>query len=176
MSRRALIAFGAWLAITSACPDAWAAAVASPVASTVTGPVILTVTGLDPAQFADGRAEFDLTSLAAMGPVQITTSSIWTDGKHTYTGVPLKSLARSLHLDSQTVSLHAINDYTAEIPLSEAEDAAPILAYLMDGAPMSVRDKGPIWVIYPYDANASYRSDTTFARSVWQLDRIDVLR
>ena len=41
---------------------------------------------------------------------------------------------------------------------------------------MSVREKGPIWVIYPYDHDADYRTDTIFSRSIWQLDRIDVLR
>lgn len=186
MMRRAFVELAAWFALATVLPAAGSAAVAGTAGTaqpqTVAasgedgGPVILTVTGLDPKRFAQGNATFDLKSLEALGPVQVATSTIWTEGKHTFTGVPLKALARSLQLDKETVSLHALNDYAAEMPLSEAEDAAPILAYMMDGAPMSVRDKGPIWVIYPYDADASYRSDTAFARSVWQLDRIDVLR
>ena len=41
---------------------------------------------------------------------------------------------------------------------------------------MSVRDKGPVWVLYPFDAGAEYRTDLIYERSIWQLDRIDVLR
>ena len=51
----------------------------------------------------------------------------------------------------------------------------PILAYLNDGEEMPVRDKGPLWVVYPYDLNASYQSEVIYSRSIWQLDRIVVV-
>jgi len=179
----------------------------------LSGPVILTATGLDPAIFPGGRAEFDLPMLKALGAETITTTSIWTEGAHAYTGVPLARMMAYLHATDARFSLHALNDYVIELPAtaeaaeapragttqtpaensSAAGDAAvdatvtataprtesdtvPILAYAMDGAPMLVRDKGPIWVIYPYDEGARYRTDTVYARSVWHLDRIDVLR
>lgn len=68
----------------------------------------------------------------------------------------------------------AINDYSVEIPISDAVEGGPILAYKSDGAYMSRRDKGPIWLIYPYDQNADYRSETIYSRSIWQLDRLNV--
>jgi hypothetical protein len=40
---------------------------------------------------------------------------------------------------------------------------------------MSVRDKGPLWVIYPYDAVPEYKSERIYARSIWQLVSIEVL-
>ena len=141
-----------------------------------TGPVILTVTGLDTAEFPGGTFAFDLESLALLGVMQFATTSIWTDGSHVYTGLLLKNLTRALKIEGAVLRLHALNDYAVEFPEQAATDEAPILAYQMDGQPMSVRDKGPIWVIYPYDAGPEYRTDTTFSRSIWQLDRIDVLR
>lgn len=140
------------------------------------GPVLLTVTGLDPATHPGGKAEFDLPMLKALGAEKITTTSIWTDGAHEFTGVPLQTLEQYLGIDAATLSLHALNDYVVQMPAAEVEPDAPILAYMMDGVTMPVRDKGPIWIIYPYDAAARYRTDTFFSRSVWQLDRIDVLR
>lgn len=142
----------------------------------LTGPVILTVTGLDPAEFPGGSVALDLGRLEAIGTDEIETSSIWTDGKHRYTGVMLRDLVDFLGIGASNLRLHALNDYAVEFPVAEATDAAPILAYQMDGATMSVRDKGPVWVMYPFDAGAEYRTDTNFSRSVWQLDRIDVLR
>lgn len=200
MARRVVFALAAWVAIAthgfaggSSTATTGPGSLATPAVSApvhvqvpthnagqtrtkVSGVVILTVTGLDPKAFPGGTVAFDRKTLEVMGPVKIVTSTIWTDGQHTFTGVPLKSLARALNLTSETVSLHGLNDYAVEMPLSEAEDDAPILAYLMDGVPMSVRDKGPIWIVYPYDKDPAYRSETAFARSVWQLDRIDVLR
>ena len=59
--------------------------------------------------------------------------------------------------------------------LAELEDDVPIIAYEMNGKPMSRREKGPLWIVYPYDSAAKYRTELAHARSVWQLDRLDVL-
>jgi hypothetical protein len=136
---------------------------------------ILTVIGLNENTFSHGQVEFTLEQLQGMEPSQITTSSIWTEGPHRFTGVMLRTLIEELQIEGQTLRLHALNDYTADLPISETTAEAPMLAYLIDGAPMPVRDKGPIWVIYPYDSSEAFRSIETFDRSVWQLDRIEVL-
>jgi hypothetical protein len=141
----------------------------------VTGPVILTVTGLDPAEYPDGVIKLDVGRLAAIGRDEIVTSTIWTDGPHRFSGVMLRDLVDYLAIEAGTLRLHALNDYAVEFPTEEATDDAPILAYEMDGLAMSVREKGPIWVLYPFDDGPEYRTDTTFSRSIWQLDRIDVL-
>jgi hypothetical protein len=140
------------------------------------GPTILTVTGLDPVHHPGGQVAFDLAMLKALPQATISTSSIWTDGLHDFTGVPLAALASFLQLSDVNLRLHALNDYSVDMPLSETEAEVPILAYQIDGALMPVRDKGPIWIIYPFDESAEYRTDTIYSRSVWQLDRIEVLR
>ena len=45
----------------------------------------------------------------------------------------------------------------------------------MNGDVMLVRNKGPLWVVYPYDENPEYRSEVIYSRSIWQLDRIEVI-
>jgi hypothetical protein len=152
---------------------AWVRAESS---GTPVGPVILTVVGLDTGSFPGGEVAFDVDMLRALGEVEMTTSTIWTDGANVYTGISLKTLAAALEIENDLLKLHALNDYAIEFPASEAYDDGPILAYLTDGAQMSVRDKGPIWLIYPFDSNSEYRTDTAFSRSIWQLDRIEVLR
>ncbi len=143
---------------------------------TPVGPVILTVVGLDTETFPGGEVAFDVDMLRALGEVEMTTSTLWTDGAHVYTGVSLKTLVGVLGIEADLLKLHALNEYAVEFPVSEAYDDGPILAYLTDGAQMSVRDKGPIWLIYPFDAEVKYRTDIAYSRSIWQLDRIEVLR
>ena len=141
----------------------------------LTGPVILTVTGLAPEDFPGGLVELDKERLAVIGTGEIETTSIWTQGKHRFKGVMLRDLVDFLKIKAKVLRLHALNDYAVEIPTDETTADAPILAFEMDGEVMSVRDKGPIWVLYPFDDGPEYRTDTTFSRSVWQLDRIDAL-
>ncbi len=160
----------------------WAAALA-PVSAAETlpdleGAVILTVSGLDSQEFPDGMMEFDEGRLRALGAEVLRTSTVWTEGVHEFTGVTLKDLVRYLGLDRASGSLRAValNDYAVDIPLDPEAIEGPLLAYEMDGRPMPVRDKGPLWIIYPFDANPEYRSEVNYTRSIWQLTRIEVHR
>jgi hypothetical protein len=114
--------------------------------------------------------------LAELGAETFETTTIWTEGVHSFTGVPLQTLTALLGVTEGQILATAINDYTVEIPVSDAVENGPIIAYLMDGEEMSVRDKGPLWIVYPYDSNADYRTEVVFSRSIWQLDRIEVVK
>lgn len=140
------------------------------------GDAILTLSG-DVASTNVGDAlVLDLAMLAGLGSVTIETSTIWTEGVNSFEGVPLKTLTDLVGVEDGLLRASAINDYTIEIPVSDAVEGGPIVAYLLNGEGMSVRDKGPLWIIYPYDQNADYRSEVTYTRSIWQLERIEVVR
>jgi hypothetical protein len=48
----------------------------------------------------------------------------------------------------------ALDDYQAKIPFSDATDYDVILAHQMDGKTLTPKDKGPLFVVYPYDSKA----------------------
>ena len=149
-------------------------ALAAPELPQLVGTVILTVDGLDPAAFPGGEVQFDIARLQALGETDLKTSTIWTDGVHDFTGVRMKDMLDYLGLTAGTFKAVALNDYTVEIPVSDATADGPILAYDMDGQPMSVRDKGPLWIVYPFDAKPEYRSEVIYTRAIWQLERFEV--
>lgn len=132
-------------------------------------PVILTIGGLGE------KIELTLADLQEMGAASFETSTIWSEGVLHFTGVPLKNLLDRLEVTDGRLLARAINDYAVEIPVSDGVDGGPIIAYMMNGEEMSVRNKGPLWLVYPYDLNPEYRSEVIYSRSIWQLDRIDVL-
>ena len=68
----------------------------------------------------------------------------------------------------------ALNDYAVDIPVADAVEGGPIVAYEIDGKALPIRNRGPLWIVYPYDARADYRSEVVYARSIWQLDRLDI--
>ncbi|WP_372530086.1 oxidoreductase [Hyphomonas atlantica] len=121
-------------------------------------------------------AAFDRAMLEELGGDIIVTSTIWTHGVLEFEGVRLSKLAELLGIESGVFVGFAINDYSVEIPVSDAFDYQPIIAYKRDGKFMSVRDKGPLWIIYPYDLDPATNTELIFSRSIWQLDRLVVER
>ncbi|WP_253913107.1 molybdopterin-dependent oxidoreductase [Pseudoruegeria sp. HB172150] len=138
------------------------------------GHVILTITGAI-AETNDGDAAvFDLSMLEALEAVTFETSTIWTEGIQSFTGVPLATLMEAVGAEGDVLNATAINDYSVEIPREDWVEDGPIVAYLNNGETMSVRDKGPLWVVYPYDSSSDYQTELIYSRSIWQLDRIVV--
>ena len=117
----------------------------------------------------------DLRELDQLEQVSFSTTTIWTDGEIAFSGVPLKALLEHVGAEGSSIELIALNDYAVSMPISELEDEYPIVATRMDGKTMSVRDKGPYWVVFPYDADPKYRTETMFSRSIWQLNRLRVI-
>lgn len=139
-----------------------------------TGPVVLTVTG-NIALTNDGdTAIFDLAMLDALSQHSTTTITPWYEGEQTFSGTIIADLLESLGAEGQSLTVTAINDYAAEIPLADFANDKVILASRINGGLLSVRDRGPLFVIYPFDQNASLYNEVYFGRSVWQVKSITV--
>lgn len=135
------------------------------------GPVILTVTG----ELGDRtRLEFDLAMLQAMPVSTIQTSTPWTDGVQTFSGVALADFLDAIGVASGSLHCLALNQYSVEIPVEDATMYQPIIAYLREGQPMTRRNKGPLWVVYPFDSSVSVRHEHINSRSIWHLTEIEV--
>jgi hypothetical protein len=48
------------------------------------------------------------------------------------------------------VGAFALNEYQQTIPISDFASYDVLLAFRMNGRPMRLRDKGPIWIVYPW--------------------------
>jgi len=138
------------------------------------GEVILKIGGDIGTGNQKGEAWFDLEMLKSLPAREITTSSIWYEGTRTFVGVPLDILLDAINADGTTLKAVAVNAYAVTIPIDEGLSDGPILAYLMDGMEMPLRDKGPLWVVYPYDSDAKFRNEIIYGRSIWQLERLEV--
>lgn len=138
------------------------------------GTPVLTVTGLLPVTNAQGTAVFDIAMLRELPQAEVRTTTPWTVGEATYRGTPLSALVERLGIRSGTLFAQAINDFSATIPLNDSRNDRAIIAYEINDEEIPVRGKGPLWLIYPFDSDDGLRSEAIYARSVWQLDRIEV--
>ncbi|MGG7645056.1 hypothetical protein ACQ5SP_09655 [Rhodovulum sp. YNF3179] len=132
---------------------------------------LLTITAADGAA---GAADLTRADLVALRQVTFETGTIWTEEPRSFTGPPLSAVLDAAGAAGGEIRLVALNDYAISIPMSEIGADYPIVAHEIDGAPFPVRQKGPLWVVYPYDQDPAYQSEVVYGRSIWQLREITV--
>lgn len=163
----ALFAFAA--ALATALPAVHAADLDRPH-----GKVVLTVAGAITTTNGDGVARFDMAMLDALPQRVTATNTPWTKEKTRFSGPLVTALLDRVGAKGATLKITALNDYMVEVPVADFQKWPVILATRKDGERMSVRDKGPIFVIYPFDEDPSLYNEKYFTRSVWQVKTIEV--
>lgn len=146
---------------------AWAADVLPGALPEATGRVVLTIEGRIA---GDAPVDLDFAALETLPAHVLRTTTNWTDGDQVFEGVLLRDLLAAVGAEGDTLLLTALNDYRIKMPAADASDIDVILAYRQNGGRMSVREKGPLWIIYP-DTDPIPEAQT---RMVWQLRRIEV--
>lgn len=136
--------------------------------------VVLTVSG-QITQMNEGKtAVFSMQMLSRLPQRTIFTKSPWYPAGAEFTGPLLRDVLQAVGAKGKTITAYALNDYKTEIPLDDATKYDVILARLMNGKPMAVRDKGPLFVVYPFDAVPELQAQMYYNRSAWQLTRLQL--
>ena len=138
------------------------------------GKPILTVSGAITISNQRGEAIFDRAMLEGLGLDQITTTTPWNSGPVRFEGVPMESLMQVLGATGSSVIAYALNDCTTKIPISDFKRFHPILALKRNGEYMPVRDKGPLFIVYPFDSDQELKQQIYYNRSAWQIARLVV--
>jgi hypothetical protein len=138
------------------------------------GKAILSISGNIKHVNVGKAAEFDRTMLESIGMETIETATPWYDGRTKFEGVPLDKLMEMVGAEGSTVTAVALNDYVTTIPLEDFKKYHVLLALKRDGAYMPVRDKGPLFIVYPYDSDPQLATQTFYGRSAWQLAKLIV--
>lgn len=141
---------------------------------TPTGPVLLTLSGNISVTNQGDEAVFDREMLKAVDAAEVKTKTHWDTGVSLFSGPRLGAVLDRVGASGTTLIVTGLDGYVAEIPFEDARNFGVILAMARDGKIMTVRTKGPIWVIYPLDQYSELNSEKYSARSVWQVQRIEV--
>lgn len=113
-----------------------------------------------------------LDEIEAMGLDRVETTTTWTDGKQVFEGVLLSRLVERFGGESTTIVVRAINDYEAEIDVAEVRQYDVLLAVRQNGERMTVREKGPGWIVYPRDDHDELADERHNFKWVWQVGSI----
>ncbi|QND44433.1 oxidoreductase (plasmid) [Rhizobium lusitanum] len=123
---------------------------------------------------ANNAYEMSEREFLALPTSTVTTSTPWTP-KSNFTGPLLSKVLSEVGATGRTLRLTALDDFSVEVDANYLEKYGTILATSKDGVRLTIRDFGPVFVMYPRD---SFREElnTPAASSylVWQLCGIDV--
>lgn len=139
---------------------------------TPSGKTVLTVDGAIKITNSAQGAIFDMAMLNALPRHSVSTHNLWTEGLNTYQGFSAEDLLSMLENKGNILQITALNDYITEIPITDFIEEGAIFATHKNGKQMSIRNLGPIMVIYPFDSNENVRSDIYYSRSIWQIRHI----
>ena len=127
------------------------------------------------AAIPDAEVTLSEADLLAMPQVTVRTRTSFTDGVVTFVGPLARDAVALIPVGpATTVHLVAANAYSYDIPLSDLTEFDVILAMSANGDRLSIRDKGPIWLMYPLDDHAELQEQRYNHRLVWQLVEMEL--
>lgn len=137
------------------------------------------------------QAEDALFKIHAKGSASmfaVTTAEIAGVGEHEYMAVlpggegkpqavkgPLvRDLLKAAGLHGTKIWVKALDGYEMDIPYTDVASYDVMLATMVDGQALSVRDRGPAWIVYPTVDHPELQNALYEARSVWQIKELIV--
>jgi hypothetical protein len=153
-----------------ACPATSRAADPLPQPS---GPVLLTVSGAIGRTNAPGEARFDREMLESLDRASFKTGYVVLDQPQVFEGVPLRAVLDRVEAKGEKMTALALNDYEIVIPFEDLR-FEPLIAMKADGQVLKIRDKGPLWIVYPRDDYKVLQDIRYDSRWVWQLNRLRI--
>ncbi|KAG0189165.1 hypothetical protein DFQ28_003786 [Apophysomyces sp. BC1034] len=117
---------------------------------------------------------FTEQELLSMPRAQFTTATNWTPSSQ-FSGVLLSHVLSKVGAKGTTLRVSAYDGYVSyAIPISDAKQYGVLLAYRMNGKKLTLKDYGPLFLVYPRDKfpDELNRSDVA-GRFVWQVKSLE---
>ena len=121
-----------------------------------------------------GPQEFSKSGLIDLPQKIVETSTPWIDGVTRFEGPYLEDVLGLGEGEGRELEVVALNGFRARIPVSDVRTYGPILALKENGQFMKIRNRGPLFIVFPFDDYPSINNEIYFSRSVWQVREIHV--
>jgi hypothetical protein len=138
------------------------------------GRTIVTLSGAISDKNVGDTAQLDAAMLDRLPQVKMTVPTPWSKTPQTFEGPLLRDVLKLVGAQGRTLKVLALNDYAAEIPMQDLVQYDVVLARKVDGKVLTVRDKGPLFVMYPFHKHPALQTKAFYSRCVWQVNRIQV--
>lgn len=135
---------------------------------------LLAVTGKIANANKGDASVFDRSMLEALGMDGFETTTPWYNRPVRFDAVRMQHLMQAVGASGTFVTAVALNNYATDIPLTDFGRYGVLLAMKRDGVDMPVSDKGPLFIVYPYDSEPELKSQMLYSRSAWQVAELIV--
>ncbi|OQP85048.1 hypothetical protein BTR14_16935 [Rhizobium rhizosphaerae] len=115
-----------------------------------------------------------LAEMDALPQQSFRTTTPWHKGVVEFSGVTLKAYLDAAKVSPEKIRFVALNDYVVDADVASLIRGGALLATRQNGVPLPVSDKGPVFVIFNFDANPELHHQFYLSRAVWQLAEIDI--
>jgi len=119
-------------------------------------------------------ASYGMAFLKSLPQRSFTTQTPWYKNPVTFTGPLLRDVLAAAKVQGALMYAVAVDEYRAQIPFSDCLQFDMILAHQIDGQALTPKNKGPLFVVYPYDSKPELQSIRYYERSIWQLKSLRV--
>ena len=138
------------------------------------GAVLLSISGKIRHTNRQNQAVFDRAMLQALPQQTTHTRTPWSEGVNRYQGPLGSALIQAVGAEQASMMrITALNDFSAEVPVSDFLNYPVILALQKNDQYLRIRDRGPLFVIYPFDDHPELKTELHYNRSVWQVRSIE---
>lgn len=141
-----------------------------------TGDVVLTIDGKISQTNSGDTLQFDMPTLESIGVVKYEVNDPFAKMQITYSGVLLSQILKvaGADADATTLTLKALDDYSTDMKISDANQWPVLVATQADGAYMPIDKNGPLISVWPFDDFPEIDHLTYDALWVWSLSNITV--
>ena len=119
-------------------------------------------------------AQYTLSQLLQLPQHEILANIPWTNETHSYSGPYLEDVLALADTTGKWLTLYALDRYQISFSFDRIRQYKPILALTVDRKKLTVRTKGPIWLILPVDDYRELDAAIYHDYMVWQLIKITV--
>lgn len=131
--------------------------------------MVLTIAGKIGERNSPQGVQFDMAMIEKLPQHSFTTLTPWEKQPIQFTGPLLRDVLAAVKAQGTVIRAMALNDYQSSIPVEDALKFDMVMAYKMNGQLIPVKTKGPLFIVYPFDAKPELRSAVYYERSPWQL-------
>lgn len=144
------------------------------LAAPISDDIVLKVEGSISPPAHQAQILWDSAMLEQLPQHEIKTHTPWFNEAKTFRGPLLQDVLAKVGATGKQLTITALNDYSVQVPTSDAEQYRVILARTINGKPLSVRDKGPLFLVYPFDQYPELQNKLYYGRAIWQISAIKV--
>ena len=119
-------------------------------------------------------AAFTMKFLKSLPQQTFVAKTPWYPDPVKFTGPLLRDVLAAAKVKGKVIHATALDDYRTSIPFSDAQDYDVVLAYQMNGETLTPKNKGPLFIVYPYDSKPELQTVRFYERSAWQLKSLQV--